>query len=139
MHMRKDRFGGRAVVASAAFFLVSALEVGRLLTGQHWPELTFAGSNIELALVPLWLAAGIGLVARKAWAWPLVIVADMALLGHGGIIGMAGSPLVSFFVLAGGFAAFGSILRHYTTYGVRTYVEEPVPVRVERPLRPSYG
>lgn len=121
--MDSTRFGGRAIVAAIGFFLVSGIEIARVATGGSWGELTFAGSNVALLLVPLWIAAGIGLVARKAWAWPLVIVAALALLGHAGTLGMAGDRLMSAVVLILGFAAVGSALRHRSTYGVRGYLE----------------
>jgi hypothetical protein len=140
MHMDSTRFGGRAVVASAAFLIVSAIEVGRFITGQHWPELTLLGSNVGLLLVPVWLASAIGLVARKTWSWPLVLFAAIGLLGHAGIVGIAGNAPITAVYLVLGFAALGSIVRHLSTYGVQRFAEAPVVrERRERRFRPSYG
>jgi hypothetical protein len=140
MHTDRTRFGGRAVVATAAFFIVSAIEIARLVMGRAWgSELSFAGSNVGLVLVPFYVASAIGLVARKAWAWPLVLLSALSLLGHAGIVGISGAQLPCLLYLILGFAAIGSIVRHLATYGVKGYDEEVVVVRRREPLfRPSY-
>ncbi|HLU38713.1 MAG TPA: hypothetical protein VK081_04960 [Planctomycetota bacterium] len=125
--------GGGGALAAILLFAVAAEEGARVVLDRPWPGFPAAASHtVGLLLAALWTTCGVAILLRHAapaWgalSWLLAVASPIAMLAHGLVTRVVGSPwgllfvpgaLVATFLLrraflGGDFARLRSRLRH---------------------------